>query len=48
MNPKRAPPRQLIIKILKVKNKERNLKAAREKQPVIYKGYPIKLLAYCA
>ena len=30
----------------KVKDKERILKAAREKQRVTYKGVPIRLLAY--
>nr|KAF6444192.1 hypothetical protein HJG59_008502 [Molossus molossus] len=47
MNPKRHTPRYSIIKIPKVKDKERNiiLKAAREKQLVIYKGAPIRLSA---
>ena len=35
MNPKRPTPRHVIIKMPKVKDKERILKAAREKQ-VIY------------
>ena len=34
-----------INKMLKVKEKERILKAAREKQRVIYKGVPIRLSA---
>ena len=45
MKPKRPTPRHIIIKMPKVKNKERILKAAREKQLVIYKGAPIRLSA---
>ena len=37
MNAKRPPPRNIIIKMTKVKGKERILKAAREKQRVTYK-----------
>ena len=33
--------RQIIIKLPKIKDKERNLKAAREKDRVTYKGIPI-------
>ena len=40
MNAKRPPPRNIIIKMTKVKGKERILKAAREKQRVTYKGTP--------
>ena len=32
MNPKRPTPRHIIIKMVKLKDKERILKAAREKQ----------------
>ena len=39
--PKRTTPRHIIIKISKVKEKEKILKAAREKQRVTYKGIPI-------
>ena len=42
LDPKRTTPRHIIIKMLKVKAKERILKAAREKQTVTYKGVPIK------
>ena len=38
-------PRHIIIKMAKVKDKERILKAAREKQSVNYKGTPIRLSA---
>ena len=43
MNPKRPIPRHIIIKMPKVQDKERILKAAREKQLVTYKGAPIRL-----
>ena len=42
---KRATPRHNTIKIPKIKDKERILKAAREKQRVTYKGVPIRLPA---
>ena len=45
LDPKRTTPRHIIIKRPKVKDKERILKAAREKQRVTYKGIPIKLSA---
>ena len=44
MDPKGTTPRH-IIKMPKVKDKERILKAAREKQRVTYKGVPIGLSA---
>ena len=40
MDPKSTTPRH-IIKMPKVNDKERTLKAAREKQRVTYKGVPI-------
>ena len=43
MNPKRTAPKQIIIKIPEVKDKERSLKAAREKQLITYKEAPIRL-----
>ena len=45
MNLKRLTPRHLIIKIPKIKDKERTLKAARKKQLVTYKGAPIRMSA---
>ena len=44
-NPRRNTPRHILIKLTKTKHKERILKAAREKQQVIYKGNPICLTA---
>ena len=40
LDPKRNTPRHIIIK-----DKERILKAAREKETVTYKGFPIRLSA---
>ena len=45
MDPKRYPPRHIIIKMPKVKDKERVLKAVREKQLVAYRRVPIRLSA---
>ena len=45
MAPRRATPRPTIIKMPKVKDKERILKAARENQIIIYKAVPISLSA---
>ena len=45
MNPERPTLRHIIIKMTKLKDKERILKAAREKQLAIYKGAPIRLSA---
>ena len=45
MDAKRPTPRHIIIKMPKVKDKERILKAAREKQLVTYRGVPIRLSA---
>ena len=44
-NLKRPTPRHIIIKMAKFKDKERILKAAREKQLVTYTGAPIRLSA---
>ena len=43
MDAKRPTPRHIIIKMAKVKDKERLLKAAKEKQLVTYREYPIRL-----
>ena len=45
LDPKRNTPRHMIIKLPKIKDKERILKAARKKETVIYKGVPIRLSA---
>ena len=45
MDAKSPTPRHIIIKMPKVKDKERILKAARQKKLVTYRGVPIKLSA---
>ena len=45
INPRRNMPRHTLIKLTKIKHKERILKAAREKQQVTYKGNPMHLTA---
>ena len=45
MDPRRSTTRHIIIKLPKIRDKERILKAAREKETVIYKGVPIRLSA---
>ena len=42
-NPKRPTTRHIIIKMANFQDKERILKAAREKHEVTYKGAPIRL-----
>ena len=45
MDARKHTPRHIIITLAKIKDKERILKAAREKEKVTYKGVPIKLIA---
>ena len=45
MNPNRPTPRHIITKTAKVKDKEKILKAAREKQTINYKRTLIRLSA---
>ena len=45
LKPKRNTPRHILIKVSKIKYKEKILKAAREKQQITYKGIPIRLRA---
>ena len=45
LDPKRTTPRHIIIKLLKIKDKEKILKAARGKETVTYKGVPNRLSA---
>ena len=45
LDPKRNTPRHIIIKLPKIKDKERILKEARGKERVTYKGVPIRLSA---
>ena len=45
LDPKKNTPRHIIIKLPKIKDKERILKAAREKETITCKGVPIRLSA---
>ena len=45
INPRRNMPRHTVIKLAKIKDKEKLLKATREKRQIIYKGTPIRLTA---
>ena len=45
LDPRRNTPRHIIITLAKMKQKERILEAAREKDTVTYKGVPIRLSA---
>ena len=44
-DPRKHTPRHITITLPKIENKERILKAAREKETVTYKGVPIRPLA---
>ena len=43
INPRSNTPRHILIKLTKIKDKEKILKATREKQQITYKGIPIRL-----
>ena len=43
LDPWRNTPRYIIIKLLKIKDKERILKAARGKETVTYQRVPVRL-----
>ena len=45
LDPRKHTLRHIIITLPKIKDKERILKAAREKETVIYKGVPLRLSA---
>ena len=45
INPRRNIPKHMLIKLAKIKDKEKTLKAAKEKQQITYKGIPIRLSA---
>ena len=45
LDPRKHTPRHTIITLPKIKDKEKILKAAREKETVTYKGVPIRLSA---
>ena len=45
INPRRNTLRHILIKLTKIKDKEKMLKASREKKQITYTGTPIRLLA---
>ena len=45
INPRRNTPRHILIKLAKIKDKEKLLKAAREKRQITHKGTCIRLTA---
>ena len=46
INPRRNTPRHILIKMTKIKEKEKILKSAKEKQKMTYKGTPTRLSPY--
>ena len=44
-NPRQDTPRHMLIKLMKIKHKEKILKAAGEKQQITHKGIPIRITA---
>ena len=46
INPRRNRPRHIVIKLTKIKDKEKLLKATREKRQITYKGTPIRFTAH--
>ena len=45
INPRQNAPRQILIKLTKIKNTEQILKAVRKKQQITHKGIPIRITA---
>ena len=45
INPRQNTPRNILIKLTKMKHKKQILKAAREKQQITHKGIPIRITA---
>ena len=45
INPRQNTPRNILIKLTKIKHKEQILKAAREKQQITHEGIPIRITA---
>ena len=44
LDPRKHTPKHIIMTLAKITDKERILKAAKEKDTVTYKGVPIRLL----
>ena len=47
INPRRNTPKHIVIKLTKIKDKDKILKATRERQVITYKVTPIRLSADC-
>ena len=45
INPRQNTPRNILIKLTKIKHKQKILKARREKQQITHKGIPIRVTA---
>ena len=45
LDPRKHTPKHIIMTLPKIKDKERILKATREKETVTYKGVPIRISA---
>ena len=45
INPRRNTLRHIVIKLMKIKDRDKILKATREKQQITHKGTPIRLSA---
>ena len=45
INSRRNTPRHILIKLTKIKDKDKLLKATKEKQQIAFKGIPIRLSA---
>ena len=45
INPRLNTPKNILIKLTKIKHKEKILKAARGKQQITHKGIPIRITA---
>ena len=43
LNPRRNTPRHIVIKLTKIKDRDKILKATREKQQITFKGTPSRL-----
>ena len=44
INPRQNIPRHILIKLMKIKQKEQILKAAREKQQITHNRIPIRII----
>ena len=45
INPRQNAPKHILIKLMKIKQKEKILKVAREKQQITHKGIPTRVTA---